>query len=462
MNLIHHKFARYIVVFNYCMIILSGSVRAQSFNFSSPRFLNTDALTDENIDQSSNFAVGKNGVCITVWMSTDRGDNAFYEDPDVFYSRSLDYGETWSLPQILNETEDGNESAITPDIATDGEGKWIAVWLEGDAAGENRNESDIFYTVSADDGNTWSTPKVVNSYAFDDTGGESSPRVMYASNTWVTYWISIENYKGLVGTDFDLFFAVLDNDGESWSEARVLNSDAQTDSDSDREFSLNYNSQGSWIALWSKQISNKYDIYYSVSHDNLENWSTLKRLINTGSNNSSFVTRPSIESNPTGSWLASWSAREDSDSDYDIYYSISNDKGTSWSNPLILNTNASMEELDDLGVQTKYNSGIWVATWSTGKIRFFDGMTIEELDILYATSIDYGRTWSSPQNLNTNALTDEDNDGFPFLSFDSQGKLIAIWTSYDSLGGIIGSDRDLLFTTGQITFDEFGSSLIIR
>ncbi len=56
-----------------------------------------------------------------------------------------------------------------------------------------------------------------------------------------------------------------------------------------------------------------------------------------------------------------------------------------------------------------------------------------DADILVARSMDAGETWTAPAPLNTNAGSDTRNDGWPQVTTDGQGTWIAAWQSDDSL-----------------------------
>ncbi|MCH7721501.1 MAG: exo-alpha-sialidase, partial [Planctomycetes bacterium] len=51
---------------------------------------------------------------------------------------------------------------------------------------------------------------------------------------------------------------------------------------------------------------------------------------------------------------------------------------------------------------------------------------------------------TDPAPLNTNAASDSGGDMQPQLTTDGQGNWVAVWDSYDDLGGTIGTDFDIL------------------
>jgi hypothetical protein len=90
-------------------------------------------------------------------------------------------------------------------------------------------------------------------------------------------------------------------------------------------------------------------------------------------------------------------------------------------------------------------AGHVVAVWESTESIDDDAGTDQEIHV--ARSSDGGLTWSDTQILNSNAATDGTNYDFePQVATDGVGTWIAVWSSYDSLGGTIGNDEDVLFS----------------
>lgn len=112
--------------------------------------------------------------------------------------------------------------------------------------------------------------------------------------------------------------------------------------------------------------------------------------------------------------------------------------------PAILNTNAATDTGRDLGpVIAVTAGGALVAAWET--TESLGGTIGTEGDILFARSLDGGVSWTAPAPLNSNAATDAGGDGQVALAADGAGSVVAVWRSFDSLGGAIGTDGDILF-----------------
>ena len=113
-----------------------------------------------------------------------------------------------------------------------------------------------------------------------------------------------------------------------------------------------------------------------------------------------------------------------------------------------LNTNAPVDDGDDGPSRVAADGlGNWLVAWqSNGDL----GGTIgTDEDLLYARSIDNGLTWTAPAVLNSYADVDDAQEGPVKLKSNSAGLWLAVWRSKYDLGGIIGTDWDILFARSE-------------
>ena len=116
---------------------------------------------------------------------------------------------------------------------------------------------------------------------------------------------------------------------------------------------------------------------------------------------------------------------------------------STFSPPAALNTNAATDSGADFDPQvTTDGAGNWVAVWYSNDS--LGGTIGTDRDILVARSSNNGATWTAPAPLNTNAATDSGDDFDPQVTTDGAGNWVAVWHSNDSLGGAIGTDYDIL------------------
>ena len=62
-------------------------------------------------------------------------------------------------------------------------------------------------------------------------------------------------------------------------------------------------------------------------------------------------------------------------------------------------------------------------------------------------SSDGGATWTPPGAFSADAATDSASDVWPQLATDGAGHWVAVWWSDDSLGGSVGTDYGIHFST---------------
>lgn len=111
---------------------------------------------------------------VAVDTSSGRGSGNLYvawsewkgRDSDMLFMRSLDKGETWSSPHIINDDLAGNQ--FMPVLAVS-EGKIFAAFYDGrlDASARNNKALDLFYAVSHDEGRSFSKNSRVTTISFD-------------------------------------------------------------------------------------------------------------------------------------------------------------------------------------------------------------------------------------------------------------------------------------------------------
>jgi hypothetical protein len=287
----------------------------------------------------------------------------------------------------------GPEVEQNASAATNGAGQWVAVWhSSGTVRGTRGRDYDIMVARSSDNGVTWSEPAILNSNAGTDIGDDLAPMIRTdESGAWITVWTTNETFGARYGLDRDIFYSRSTDDGQTWSDPEPLNTNASQDWGEDVEPRLATDGSGNWVVVWS-------------STDSLNN-----RL----------------------------------GGDSDILVARSTDTGKTWTYPMPLNNSAPTDKGFDTSPDIVTDaSGRWLAAWSAGDSGIVSIGT--DRDILIARSDDNGATWSDPAPLNSNATSDENSDWTPRLASDGRGNWITVWSSADSLGDTIGVDRDIL------------------
>ena len=276
--------------------------------------LNSTALTDNRIDARVELAANASGVVIAVWQSAT-ATGAPVQSSDIAFSRSLDFGATWSPIAFINPTPAPNLIFnFTPHIATDGNGRWIIIWSSNDSlSGTTGNDNDILFSTSLNNGQSWSAPAPLNTLATTDTGGDSEPRITCdASGNWVAVWYSNETLGGTIGTDSDIFTA-RSPDGITWSSAQPLNRNAAIDSGGDVFPRLVTDNLGNWLAYWCSSSlpagpgnSGDTNLHFARSVNAGETWTVPVYLNTDATTDSRDDYNCDIATDSAGQWLATW------------------------------------------------------------------------------------------------------------------------------------------------------------
>ncbi len=309
---------------------------------------------------------------------------------------ALSAGTTPSPAPLNTNAATDTGSDFFPQIATDRAGNWVVVWRShDDLGGTIGTDGDILVARSTDDGATWTAPAPLNTNAATDSGFDYAPEIATdGAGNWVTVWGCRRTcLGGTIGTDADILVAHSTNNGATWTDPTPLNTDAATDSGDDNIPAVTTDRLGVWLAVWDSSDS-------------------LSGIIGT---------------------------------DADILVSRSADAGATWTDPTPVNTNAASDMGDDYDPQvTTDGAGNWLAVWRSSDS--LGGTIGTDRDILVSRSTDNGSTWTDPAPANANAASDVGDDYYPQVTTDGGGNWLAVWESYDSLGGTTGTDSDVFMS----------------
>ncbi|GGK26111.1 sialidase family protein [Aliivibrio fischeri] len=312
------------------------------------------------------------GVLISVWQSEY---NPLYGgEYDVVFSASYDNGVTWSDTELVNPTDTtDSESDEDPQISTDGYGNWVIIWSSSEDINGSGNDSDIVFSHSEDNGKTWTTPKLINNYADDDSSRDWSPQISLKENRWVAVWSSSRSLDPIDNTDdMDILTSYSLDNGVTWSTPIYVNQTTISDDKTDYFNQFDMNDSGYGVVAWAgEHDSSDLDIYAAITHDFGESWSQPTLINNYAlsetcmSNCNDYPT--SVAVNNTGDSVIAWEGINPvTGSDNEAYISYSKNLGASWSNETYLNTNAltdgTRDNDDALKIHPISNTK-WVAYW---------------------------------------------------------------------------------------------------
>ena len=240
-------------------------------SWTTPTLLNAGSQTDSAHDVHPAIATDRVGNWIAVWESSD---SALGGNRSILVARSADDGATWTMPEPLDPNPAIDSDVDTwPTLATDGAGNWLVAWeSDTDLAGTVGDDRDILFSRSTDNGTNWSPADPLNTNANNDSGDDANPRLMGdARRGWTAIWNSNESFGETVGGDFDILVARSADHGITWSSPRVLNTNAADDlgGDYNPNFSINADGERA-IAVWhsddelSGSVGADWDIFVTA------------------------------------------------------------------------------------------------------------------------------------------------------------------------------------------------------
>ncbi|NUM55263.1 MAG: hypothetical protein HUU46_16580 [Candidatus Hydrogenedentes bacterium] len=211
-------------------------------SWSDEAALNPDASSDATkYDQMPALASDGAGNWVALWLGD--GQDSIY---DVLSARSTNDGKSWK-----NQTTAGSGSG-KPSITTDELGNWAAVWhLLDPAKGLADDDNDIVVARSTDNGDSWSTPDFVNSEADSDAHNDYKPSIATDANgRWIAVWASTNPLNGDPAADFDIHTARSTDNGATWTNTKQLHNNAATDLGSDTNPVIVNKGDDDWFVGW--------------------------------------------------------------------------------------------------------------------------------------------------------------------------------------------------------------------
>jgi hypothetical protein len=198
---------------------------------------------------------------------------------------------------------------LTPDVACDGTGNWIAVWASDYNTGGIGTDYDILFSCSTTNGKTWGAAAAANSNADTDSASDMFPEIAKSTGwNWVVVWHSSPSY----GPDFDILFAQTQNGGLSWYAPKLVNDYGKSDTTDDTEPCTAGDGTGAMVTVWTTDgdpnwtIGKDVDTLLSYSKDDGRNWSNAQPLNLTATVDTAADSYPDIAGDGKGTWLAVW------------------------------------------------------------------------------------------------------------------------------------------------------------
>ncbi|MCX7018419.1 MAG: sialidase family protein [Candidatus Sumerlaeota bacterium] len=433
-----------------CAYYLTYSLTSPRTMWSDPAVIANGLPPGSYDNEYPRLAANGRGLWIAVWMSIGEPGSPTGEDWDIFYSRSLDNGVTWSLPSPLNTnapSDRGND--MVPQIATDEAGNWVVVWTSFDELGL---EGDIMCSRSVDEGLTWSDPTPVNNNAPTDLGEDSNPQIATdREGRWIAVWMSFNTPNGEAGTDWDIYCARSTNAGKTWSDPLALNDDATTDISQDWSPQIAADGNSNWVVVWSRWggiTGDDWDIMYTRSTNNGISWTAVAPINPNAAKDAGDDQFPKIVFTGGTNWMAVWQSTNTPSGalsqDHDIFFSRSTNGGAAWTLPAALNSDASVDgRLDWFPALASDSLGKTMALWY-GRSDAVEPVT--QTDILYAIYDDSKAQWTPTTLTHVSCDPVSTLNYYPTVATDRNGTWLASWSREAPKKSSITPNREIIVT----------------
>lgn len=298
-----------------------------------------------------------------------------------------------------------------PHVVVSG-GGIFAIWVE-----THSGKSDIFFSKSADGGNTFANPIDLS----ESVQSQSNyPQLVEDGNNIFVVWQS-----SISGSSAILVAKSLDG-GASFDKPIFLSGQSKLSAfpqmaSSDRHVYV------SWI---EKSEDNSTNIVFAKSDDNGGSFGT-PLYVTHGSGNSGI---PKISADSNHVYLT-W--EDDSQGNYEVFLSKSDDKGDSFQAPVDISANTGQSGTPEIVVSQNTVYAVWMDN------------TPGNYDILFTKSTDGGKTFSKPVNISD----DKKDSGYPQIAVWKNSVYLA-WTQT-----MTGANYDVFFARSGNNGDTFDAPI---
>jgi len=392
---------------------------------------------------SENIVGSADGSTSSFLESSNDGSNNYYiswmrlgndQPRKIECARSANSGSSWNAAVDVDgiDNDDVNEFRASPVIDANSD-RVVVFWSEENSRTGASEDLDIVYSISTNDGSTWSDFEDVSESYYEADSGLPS----LASSGDYLYLVYVDNGdydqednpngNDASNRDGDVYFTRSDDEGETWDSMTVLSvfeGDGETDVDyssTTLQYRPDVTASGSNIHVsWTDYdtYEGTYAIYYSKSENNGNSWSAPTEIDDGSSGARLGVTMASDGSTVVAAWLDTWN--------YDIYTVTSDDNGDSWTSPeLIESASSSLNYMPEI----IFNEGKFHLVWAT---------TATGESVQYTSSTD-GGNWEDTVFINTaNSRTSYS----PVISADGS-KLYVAWSDNGAYDGDSTIDYDI-------------------
>jgi hypothetical protein len=416
------------------MLLVLAPLAAQAVppNFGGTRALDITAPVTAAINFKSSIAGDGSGNWVAVWETSADPNVPWGNDTDIVVALSSDDGCTWSAPVNIDATAlSDNRGDVRPNVATDGLGTWVTVWIS--QVGGSPNPYRLVSSTSTNNGVTWTAPAVVaGSNLADDEG-----RIGYGQGAFVVTWLSPTGQVASRST----------NGGANWSSPTVISS--LTSLNCCHNGSLGTDGQGGWIATWSSMLPDR-DIEYARSNDNGLTWSLPAPIHPDAAIDQRADEMARVAADPAGNWVViSQSNIPQVNSNLYVIRGTGTPgtPPTTWTQPVEIDpamVNHGDYEVDIRPDLVTNGTGDWGLVWT---YQFqLSPVLPGDIDTFFSSSTNNGLTWSTPTPLKATFAIDQTYESADWARIGhAGGTWIVTWSENDAqYGATAGLDVEIL------------------
>lgn len=203
------------------------------------------------------LAWGRGRSLVVVWADERRAEKAW----DIYSRRSPDGGSTWEPEQLLSRFPHQTQAdlAVSPEIISDGQERFWAVWL-----GLLNGRSNYYLSRSADSGRTWTDPMVLTLPG----GSVFGQRLVRSGDRLLLVWQ--DNRTGQ-----DRIYAVSSSDGGvTWSSPTRVDHVPPDSKASAGSPAVVLGRDAEAFAVWHDGRNGRDDVFFARSPDGGRTWGT--------------------------------------------------------------------------------------------------------------------------------------------------------------------------------------------
>jgi hypothetical protein len=283
-------------------------------------------LTDDPAISSLPGILVQGANAHVLWFDTRDGANNF----EIYYKRSTDAGATWGPDTRLTYDD---AFSWYQSIAATGSDLHV-VWRESRAG-----NYDVFYKRSGDSGLTWGADTNLS----QAPGSSETPCITASGSLLHVLWFDNRD-----GGAYEIYHKRSTDRGTSWG------SDARLTDDPGVSFGPCAAAQDSMVhVVWQDSRDGNWELYYKRSTDQGLTWSADFRLTNALQTSES----PSLAVSGPNVHVAWWDNR---DGNYEIYYKVSTDRGSTWRPDARLTDDGSWSQFPHIAAADSALHVIWL------------------------------------------------------------------------------------------------------